>query len=79
MIGERINNIHSTNDPSLHNFHKKSDSFDKTGLTNKKSASTSKGSNNKFYLNTNLKMFHFKSNSRHMDSGSKRSPSFSNS
>ena len=71
---------HSAHDGHLSNpHHKKSDSLDKNGILNKKGNSSLKANNQKFYLNTNLKMFHFKSNSRHMDSGSKRSPSFSNS
>lgn len=54
--------------------HKKTDSFDKNIL-----AKTQNVKNSKYYLNTSLKMFHFKSGSRQMDSTSKRSPSFSNS
>jgi hypothetical protein len=50
--------------------------LDKNIMT-KKQQQISKG--NKFSLNTSLKMFHFKTGSRQLDSVSKRSPSFSNS
>lgn len=81
---EKASVSHSNVDNLLSNFHKKSDSMDKNSILHKKGSSNVKGNttannNNKFYLNTNYKMFHFKSNSKHLDSGSKRSPSFSNS
>jgi hypothetical protein len=62
----------------IHNqmgYHKKNESLDKNMMAKKQQ--NSKG--NKFFLNTSLKMFHFKNGSRQMDSVSKRSPSFSNS